>query len=69
MLNFGSYVFVFVSLSLTVVVPSVQAHVAVYDEYWTQRQNDALRQTLESYDPNPLNVTDHFNYHAALWVL
>ncbi|CAH8266543.1 unnamed protein product [Arabidopsis lyrata] len=66
MLNLGSYVFVFVSLSLTVVVPSVQAHIAVYDDYWTQRQTIALRQTLESYDPNPDNVTDHFNYHAAL---
>ncbi|CAL9248895.1 unnamed protein product [Arabidopsis halleri] len=66
MLNLGSYVFVFVSLSLILVVPSVQAHIAVYDDYWTQRQTIALRQTLESYDPNPDNVTDHFNYHAAL---
>jgi len=69
MVNLGSYVFVFVALSLTVVVPSVQAHIAEYDEYWTQRQTNALRETLESYDPNPDNVTDHFNYHAALWVL
>ncbi|KAG7563342.1 Pectate lyase [Arabidopsis suecica] len=66
MLNLGSYVFVFVSLSLILVVPSVQAHIAVYDDYWTQRQTIALRQTLEAYDPNPDNVTDHFNYHAAL---
>ncbi|KAH0923998.1 hypothetical protein HID58_024016 [Brassica napus] len=65
-LNLGSYVFAFVSLSLAVVAPSVQGHVAVYDEYWTQRQTDALRETIKSYDPNPFNVTDHFNYHAAL---
>lgn len=68
MLNLGSYVFAFVSLSLAVLAPSVQANVAVYDEYWTKRQNDALQQTMKSYDPNPSNVTDHFNYHAALWV-
>lgn len=68
-LNLGSYVFAFVSLSLAVVAPSVQGHVAVYDEYWTQRQTDALRETIKSYDPNPFNVTDHFNYHAALYVL
>ncbi|XP_010514040.1 PREDICTED: probable pectate lyase 6 [Camelina sativa] len=66
MVNLGSYVIVFVSLSLAVVVPTVHAHVAEYDEYWTQRQTEALHQTLESYDPEPLNVTDHFNYHAAL---
>ncbi|KAJ0237989.1 pectate lyase 6 [Hirschfeldia incana] len=65
-LNLGSYVIVFVSLVLAIVAPSVQAHVAVFDEYWTQRQANALRQTMESYDPNPLNVTNHFNYHAAL---
>ncbi|KAF2552219.1 hypothetical protein F2Q68_00036144 [Brassica cretica] len=65
-LNIGSYVFAFASLFLAIVAPSVQGHVAVYDEYWTQRQTDALRQTIKSYDPNPFNVTDHFNYHAAL---
>ncbi|KAL0792821.1 hypothetical protein Bca101_064198 [Brassica carinata] len=65
-LNLGSYVIAFVSLSIAIVAPSVQAHVAVFDEYWTQRQANALRQTMESYDPNPLNVTNHFNYHAAL---
>lgn len=66
-LNLGSYVFAFVSLSLAILAPSVQAHIAAFDEYWTQRQTDAMRRTLEAYDPNPLNVTDHFNYHAALY--
>ncbi|CAN8253622.1 unnamed protein product [Cochlearia groenlandica] len=65
-LKIGSYVFAFVTLAIAVVVPSVQAHVAVFDEYWTQREANALQQTMESYDPNPFNVTDHFNYHAAL---
>ncbi|KAL0793278.1 hypothetical protein Bca101_064655 [Brassica carinata] len=65
-LNLGSYVFAFLSLAFAVVAPSIQAHIAVFDEYWTQRQTDALRQTMESYDPNPFNVTDHLNYHAAL---
>lgn len=65
-LNLGSYVFAFVSLALAVVAPSVQAHIAVFDEYWTQRQTEAVRRTLESYEPDPFNVTDHFNYHAAL---
>ena len=68
-LNLGSYVIVFVSLSIAIVAPSVQAHIAVFDDYWTQRQANALRQTMESYEPNPLNVTNHFNYHAALYVL
>ncbi|CAN8266736.1 unnamed protein product [Cochlearia groenlandica] len=65
-MNLGSYVFFLVSLTLAIVAPQVLAHVAVYDEYWTQRQNHALQKTMEFYEPEPLNVTDHFNYHAKL---
>ena len=62
-LNTGGYALVFL---LAILVPHVQANVAVFDNYWTQRQGDALKQTIASYDPNPLNVTDHLNYHVAL---
>ncbi|KAG5387164.1 hypothetical protein IGI04_038634 [Brassica rapa subsp. trilocularis] len=64
-LNTGGYALVFL---LAILVPHVQANVAVFDNYWTQRQGDALKQTIASYDPNPLNVTDHLNYHVALAV-
>ena len=62
-LNIGGYTLVFLSVIL---VPHVQANVAIFDNYWKQRQGDALKQTIASYDPNPLNVTDHLNYHVAL---
>ncbi|KAF2590124.1 hypothetical protein F2Q70_00041707 [Brassica cretica] len=64
-LNIGGYTLVFLSVIL---VPHVQANVAIFNNYWTQRQGDALKQTIASYDPNPLNVTDHLNYHVALAV-
>ncbi|CAN7020663.1 unnamed protein product [Brassica rapa subsp. trilocularis] len=65
-LNIGSYIFVFLLSSLATLAPQVQANIAVFDDYWTQRQGDALKQTLASFDPYPLNVTNHLNYHVAL---
>ncbi|KAJ4874347.1 putative pectate lyase 3 [Raphanus sativus] len=44
--------------------PHFRANVDVFDNYWTQ--GDALKQTIASYDPNPLNATDHLSYHVAL---
>ncbi|KAH0855570.1 hypothetical protein HID58_007891 [Brassica napus] len=40
-----AYVIVFVSLSIAIVAPSVQAHIAVFDDYWTQRQANAAMET------------------------
>lgn len=65
-LNLGGYVFVFLLSLLAIVAPQVRANVAVFDSYWMQRQSDALKQTMGSYDPNPLNVTNHLNYHVNL---
>jgi len=65
-LNLGGYVFVFFSSFLAIVAPQVRGNVAVFDSYWTQRQSDALKQTIGSYDPHPLNVTNHFNYHVNM---
>lgn len=65
-LNIGGYVFVFFLSSLATLAPQVQANIADFDDYWMQRQGDALKQTLASFDPNPLNVTNHLNHHVAL---
>ncbi|VVA91303.1 unnamed protein product [Arabis nemorensis] len=67
-LNICGYVFVIFFSFIATFPPESRAHVAVFDNYWTQRQSDALRQTMDSYDPNPLNVTDHLNYHVSLAV-
>ncbi|KAL0651403.1 hypothetical protein Bca4012_094094 [Brassica carinata] len=67
-LNIGGYLFVFCLSLLATLTPHVGANVAVFDNYWLQRQGDALKQTIASFDPNPLNVTDHLNYHVALAV-
>ncbi|XP_010523445.1 PREDICTED: probable pectate lyase 3 [Tarenaya hassleriana] len=64
----GNFVLCFLFSSISDVAQPVKAHVAVFDEYWTQRQAHALRQTLRFYDPNPFNVTDHFNHHVNLAV-
>ena len=67
-LNIGGYLFVFLLSLLVTLTPHVGANIAAFDDYWTQRQGDALKQTIASFDPNPLNVTDHLNYHVALAV-
>lgn len=42
------------------------AHIGEYDEYWQNREEHSRRAALESYHPNPEEVTNHFNYHVHL---
>ncbi|CAA7037583.1 unnamed protein product [Microthlaspi erraticum] len=67
-LKLGGYVFVFSLSFLATWAPQSRANVDIYDKYWTQRREDSLKQTMASYDPNPLNVTDNFNHHVSLAV-
>ncbi|MGD7340682.1 hypothetical protein ACQCRO_27650, partial [Ralstonia pseudosolanacearum] len=42
------------------------AHIGEFDEYWHNRTEEAKRIALESYHPNPLEVTDHLNLNVHL---
>lgn len=49
------------ALSLAVLVPSLEAHIGEFDEYWQKRAEEAQKEALEAYFPDPVNVTAHFN--------
>lgn len=56
-----SFILFFFFLSLAVIVPTLQAHIAEYDEYWKQRAAEAEQANVEAYHPNPEAITEHFN--------
>ncbi|KAE8668587.1 putative pectate lyase 3 [Hibiscus syriacus] len=43
----------------------IHAHIAVYDDYWRERESQAKENLEKAYNPNPENVTKHFNDHVA----
>ncbi|KAG6686789.1 hypothetical protein I3842_11G038900 [Carya illinoinensis] len=47
---------------------TLKAHIADFDELWQKRAEEARKNALEAYQPDPENVTDHFNVevHKAL---
>lgn len=46
-------------------IPTLQAHIAEYDDYWKQRALQAKENTDAAYHPNPEVVTEHFNHNVA----
>ncbi|KAL4317931.1 hypothetical protein GQ457_18G025490 [Hibiscus cannabinus] len=52
-------------LSLVAIIPSLQAHIAEYDDYWRERELQAKENLDKAYNPHPEEVTNHYNEHAA----
>ena len=52
-------------LCLGVIIPSLEAHIAEYDDYWRERELQAKENLEKAYNPNPEEVTQHFNDHVA----
>ncbi|CAI0386726.1 unnamed protein product [Linum tenue] len=42
-------------------IPYLESHIADFDEYWQQKAEEAHQVSLETYHPEPYNVTEHFN--------
>lgn len=55
------------ALSLAALVPSFEAHIGEFDEYWKKRAEEAQKDALEAYHPDPQNVTAHFNSRVHRW--
>ncbi|CAL1413802.1 unnamed protein product [Linum trigynum] len=53
--------FSFFLVMFTTLVAHLDAHIADFDNYWKQRAEEAKRVALETYHPDPYNVTEHFN--------
>jgi len=49
-----------------VLIPSLRGNNTTQelDEFWQQRAEEAKKIALEAYDPNPEEVTEHFNSHV-----
>ncbi|KAG0491784.1 hypothetical protein HPP92_004820 [Vanilla planifolia] len=60
-------IFVFL-FSILFLGPSVNSHIADFDEHWQKRAEAARAKSHESYNPDPLSATNEFNQavHKAL---
>lgn len=48
-----------------VVVPTVLANIAEYDDYWKAREKEAQIAATMAFDPAPEDVNDDFNKNVA----
>ena len=62
--NNSCFVGSFFLLWLSVIVPTLNAFIAEYDDYWREKEAHAWRAIQEAHHPDPFNVTNHFNYHV-----
>jgi pectate lyase len=51
-------------VSFAVLIPSLWANIAEFDDYWQQRADEAKKAALEAYHPNPEEVTEQINTHV-----
>ncbi|GAA0161577.1 hypothetical protein LIER_39259 [Lithospermum erythrorhizon] len=56
-----SKLFMIILISFGVIIPTLMAHVAEYDEYWRRRAQESLNNTLKAYHPEPENITASMN--------
>ncbi|CAH2055350.1 unnamed protein product [Thlaspi arvense] len=42
-------------------IPTLRANVAETDEYWVNKANEARKQSLMAYHPDPYDIVDHFH--------
>lgn len=48
-------------VSFAFLVPTLLAHIGVFDEVWKQRADEARVAAFEAFTPDPEEVTDGFN--------
>ncbi|KAM3706646.1 hypothetical protein ACB098_03G165100 [Castanea mollissima] len=54
----------FFFVSFVVIIPTLHANIAEYDDYWKQRAAQAEKDNHEAYNPDPEEVTNSFNTHV-----
>lgn len=54
----------FFFVSFVVIIPTLHANIAEYDDYWKQRAAQAEKDNHEAYNPDPEEVTNSFNSHV-----
>ncbi|KAK4789674.1 hypothetical protein SAY86_016978 [Trapa natans] len=58
------YALILFSVFFALIIMGSMAHVAVFDEYWQKRAEEAKKTVREAYHPNPEEVTNHLNIHV-----
>ena len=48
-------------LTLVVITPITTANIGEFDEVWQKRAEEAQKEALKAYEPNPEIVTQEFN--------
>jgi pectate lyase len=51
-------------VSFAVIVPSLRAHIAEFDNFWQQKSEEAKKDAFKAYQPNPEEVTEQLNSHV-----
>lgn len=44
-----------------VLIPSLQANISEFDNFWQQRAEEAKKAALKAYEPNPEKITEQLN--------
>jgi pectate lyase len=48
-------------VSFAVIVPSLRAHIAEFDTFWQHKSEEAKKDALKAYQPNPEEITEQLN--------
>ncbi|KAJ7943524.1 Pectate lyase [Quillaja saponaria] len=64
MAGVNKFLFSFIFLSISLIIPTLKANYEEFDEYWQERARKAREAALKAYDPDPLGVT--FNITAGV---
>ncbi|KAK8299722.1 hypothetical protein V6Z12_D05G340900 [Gossypium hirsutum] len=63
------YSYSFFLFSFVVIIPTLEAYIAEYDEYWKARELEAIENLDKAYHSNPEEVVRHYNDHFSRTML
>ncbi|MFQ6661583.1 hypothetical protein Gotur_029694 [Gossypium turneri] len=68
-MGISSYSYSFFLFLFVVIIPTLEAHIAEYDEYWKARELEAIENLDTAYHSNPEEVVRHYNDHFSRTML
>ncbi|MBA0776204.1 hypothetical protein Gotri_011229 [Gossypium trilobum] len=68
-MGISSYSYSFFLFLFVVIIPTLKAHIAEYDEYWKARELEAIENLDKAYHSNPEEVVRHNNDHFSRTML
>ncbi|MBA0660220.1 hypothetical protein Goklo_012262 [Gossypium klotzschianum] len=68
-MGISTYSYIFFCCYFFFVIPTLEAHITEYDEYWKARELEAIKNLDKAYHPNPEDVVRHYNDHFSRTML